>query len=120
MPSVAIIGAGMSGLAAARVLSDAGYAVTIFEKSRGVGGRAATRRRAGFIYDHGAQYIRQGNPDSVSLITTRFRAPDLLDISKPVWIFDAQGWIQEGDPDGRVPERVELGSGVPAAPVGSR
>ena len=32
------------------------------------------------------------------MITERFRADDLLDIAKPVWIFDAQGHIQEGDP----------------------
>jgi len=88
----------MSGLAAAHALHDAGYTVTLFEKSRGVGGRTATRKHAGFIYDHGAQYIKYGNPDSVSLITERFRAPDLIDISKPVWIFNAQGHIQEGDP----------------------
>ncbi|GAC1644681.1 MAG: FAD-dependent oxidoreductase [Ktedonobacteraceae bacterium] len=97
MSSIAIVGAGMSGLAAAYAMRDEGHPVTLFEKSRGVGGRAATRKRAGFIYDHGAQYIRQGNPESVALITERFRAPDLIDISKPVWIFDAQGHIQEGD-----------------------
>lgn len=98
MPSVAIIGAGICGLAAAHTLRDAGYTVTLFEQSRNVGGRAATRKRAGFIYDHGAQYIKQGSPDSISFITERFRTPDLIDISKPVWIFDGAGHIQEGDP----------------------
>lgn len=40
----AVIGAGAAGLTAARVLAEAGRDVTIFEKSRGVGGRMATRR----------------------------------------------------------------------------
>ncbi len=116
MSSIAIIGAGISGLAAAHVLLDTGYAVTIFEKSRGVGGRVATRKRAGFIYDHGAQYIRQGHPDSVSLITERFRAPDLVDISKPVWIFNAQGQVQEGDPAQNAEPKWTYRSGITALP----
>ncbi len=98
MPSIAIIGAGSSGLAAAHTLLDAGYTVTIFEKSRGVGGRAATRTRAGFIYDYGANYIKPGAPASVELITKRFSTPDLIDIQKPVWTFDGSQHIQEGDP----------------------
>src|SRR5690348_6346066 len=98
MFSVTIIGAGSSGLAAAHTLRDAGHSVTLFEKSGDVGGRATTRKRDGFIYDHGAQYIKQGSPTSVSLITERFRTPDLIDIRKPVWIFDGAGHIAEGDP----------------------
>jgi renalase len=96
--NIAIIGAGSSGLAAAHVLQDAGYAVTLFEQSGEVGGRATTRNRDGFIYDSGAQYIKGGSSSSDGLITERFRADDLLDIARPVWIFDAQGHIQEGDP----------------------
>ena len=59
---VAIIGAGMSGAAAARRLADAGLAVTLFEKSRGAGGRMATRRLDGGVFDHGAQFFRARNP----------------------------------------------------------
>jgi predicted NAD/FAD-dependent oxidoreductase len=98
MLSIAIIGAGSSALAAAHTLRDAGYAVTLFEQSSEVGGRATTRQRSGFIYDHGAQYIKQGHPASISLITERFRAPDLIDIQQPVWIFDRHNRIQPGDP----------------------
>jgi predicted NAD/FAD-dependent oxidoreductase len=98
MTSVAIIGAGLSGLAAAHTLQDAGRTVTIFEKSRGVGGRAATRKRDGFIYDHGAQYFKGGSDLSTEWITKRFPTSDLLDIAKPVWVFDGTGHIQEGDP----------------------
>jgi renalase len=48
----------MSGLACAQTLRTAGIVVTIFEKSRGLGGRLATRRMdSGAAFDHGAQYF---------------------------------------------------------------
>lgn len=54
--SIAIIGAGIAGITLARAMSPAAD-VTIFEKSRGLGGRMANRRREGFAFDHGAQYF---------------------------------------------------------------
>ena len=54
---VAVIGAGIAGLAAARRLKRSGAEVTLFEKSRGVGGRMATRRIDDLQFDHGAQYF---------------------------------------------------------------
>lgn len=56
-PSVAIIGAGLSGLTAAGALTDKGCSVRLFEKSRGPGGRMATRRKESYAFDHGAQYF---------------------------------------------------------------
>ena len=57
-PTVAVVGAGISGLTCARTLADHGLPVTVFEKSRGVGGRMATRRSDnGVPFDHGAQYF---------------------------------------------------------------
>jgi hypothetical protein len=57
-PKVAVIGAGLSGVTLARALRAAGYPVQVFEKSRGPGGRMATRRTAaGDTFDHGAQYF---------------------------------------------------------------
>lgn len=59
--TIAVIGAGIAGLTCARRLTQAGRTVRVFEKSRGPGGRIATRRvetdgvRAQF--DHGAQYF---------------------------------------------------------------
>ncbi len=52
-----IVGAGISGLMAAHTLSRAGCKVTVLDKSRGVGGRMATRRLDRWTFDHGAQYL---------------------------------------------------------------
>ena len=112
--SIAIIGAGISGLAAAHILVDAGQKVTLFEKDTGVGGRATTRQRSGFIYDFGVQYIKGGSPISTTWITQRFRVPDLIDINKPIWTFDAEGHIQEGDPIQNADPRWNYGSGLVA------
>lgn len=58
LPTVAVIGAGISGLMCARTLADHGLPVAVLEKSRGVSGRMATRRTDdGLTFDHGAQYF---------------------------------------------------------------
>jgi predicted NAD/FAD-dependent oxidoreductase len=54
---VVIVGAGLAGLLAAQVLERTGCRVVILEKSRGVGGRMATRYFAGASFDHGVQTI---------------------------------------------------------------
>jgi len=54
---IAVIGGGMAGLACANELARADAKVTLFERSRGLGGRLATRRQANLAFDHGAQYI---------------------------------------------------------------
>ena len=45
-PSIAVIGAGISGAACAAGLAAAGWQVTLFDKAREVGGRMATRQAA--------------------------------------------------------------------------
>jgi hypothetical protein len=59
LPNVAVVGAGLAGLACARRLQDAGRRVLVFDKGRGLGGRLATRRigDAGLSFDHGAQFV---------------------------------------------------------------
>ncbi len=54
---VAIIGAGLSGLWAARSLQDQGIQVALFEKANRPGGRACSRRFAGTLVDHGAAFL---------------------------------------------------------------
>ncbi|MEO0575758.1 MAG: FAD-dependent oxidoreductase [Pseudomonadota bacterium] len=59
---IAVIGAGVSGLAAAASLQRHHHDVTVFEKSRGPGGRTATRRNDTGFVDHGAQYFTMRDP----------------------------------------------------------
>lgn len=64
IPSVAVIGAGISGLNCAQTLQNQGVSVTVFEKSRGVGGRMSTRRKDDALqFDHGAQYFTARDAD---------------------------------------------------------
>jgi renalase len=53
---IAIIGAGISAITIAQNLK-AIASVSLFEKSRGVGGRMAFRRSGSYEYDHGAQFF---------------------------------------------------------------
>lgn len=66
MNDVIVIGAGLAGLAAARELAASGLQVKVLEKSRGVGGRMATRRvqtvHGEVLVDHGAQYFTCRSP----------------------------------------------------------
>lgn len=63
---IAIIGAGLSGLVAANRLAQAGHEVTVFEKSRGFGGRMATRYKSGdrsVKFDHGTSFLSARGAD---------------------------------------------------------
>jgi len=57
---IAIIGAGLAGLTLAQRLHQH-CDVTVFEKSRGVGGRMTTRHADPFSFDHGAQFFTVRN-----------------------------------------------------------
>jgi renalase len=54
---IAVVGAGIAGLLLARELKAAGCDVVVLEKSRGLGGRLATKRVEGAVFDQGAQYF---------------------------------------------------------------
>ena len=59
---VIVIGAGIAGLTAARALQAHGHDVAVLEKSRGYGGRAASRSVHGERIDHGAQFVTARDP----------------------------------------------------------
>ncbi|MDP8568374.1 NAD(P)/FAD-dependent oxidoreductase [Methylophilus aquaticus] len=73
--NVAVIGAGMAGLACGQALQQAGFLVTVFEKSRGPSGRVSTRTGEGWQCDHGAQYFT---------------------VSQPAFATQVQRWLQAG------------------------
>ena len=53
---IAVIGAGIAGITFARQLAENAN-VTVFEKSRGYGGRMSVRRSGHWQFDHGAQFF---------------------------------------------------------------
>lgn len=69
---IAIIGAGLAGLTAAQTLAEAGMRVSVFEKSRGLGGRLASRYPRGrdnsCVIDHGAPAAEADHPDSAAAL----------------------------------------------------
>ncbi|MGB3200368.1 MAG: FAD-dependent oxidoreductase [Nodosilinea sp.] len=88
MEDVVVVGAGLSGLTAAHALHQANYRVVVVDKSRGLGGRVATRRIGNTVVDHGCRYLQPFDDPHLSPI------PDLL----------AAGVLQPWQP-----ERFDLG-----------
>ena len=93
--NIAIIGAGIAGITAARTLAKAGHHVHVFEKSRGAGGRMSTRDSNFGTFDHGTQYFTVRDPRfSLALQTV----PGTADICRP-WSANA---VRVLDPLGHV------------------
>jgi len=66
---VIVIGAGVAGLACARVLTRAGLRAVVVERSNGVGGRCATRRiLEGQPVDHGVAFLHGSEPAFLAAI----------------------------------------------------
>lgn len=77
----------MAGLACASLLAEANFSVRVFEKSRGIGGRIATRRTAdGLQFDHGAQYFTATTPAFQAFTSAAHRAGTL------------ESWLPNGRP----------------------
>lgn len=92
MVSIAIIGAGIAGLTCGRMLQAAGHRVVWFEKSRGVGGRMATRRlEAGSWVDHGLRYWAPQGAD-LKMLTQELLSQGML---QP-WSAQAFVWDNRG------------------------
>ncbi len=95
---IAIIGAGLSGLAAAYRLAEIGSDVTVFEKSKGISGRAASRSRNGCRYDHGANYLKVSSDEVARLLFQSLPTDGLSRIVGDVDTFDGSGLVRAGDP----------------------
>ena len=92
--NIAVIGAGMAGLACARTLANAGHSVTVFEKGDRPGGRVAAVDTPFGTFDHGAQYFTIRDPRFEAALAT---CPE----SRKPWSANA---VRVLDPHGRVAE----------------
>lgn len=81
---IGIVGAGISGLAAARTLHDAGHEVVVFEKSRAVGGRCATRRVGEYTFDTGVTSIAPRGRSLETWLFERLPRDELVKIEQPI------------------------------------
>ncbi len=97
--SVAVVGAGLAGLACARRLQAAGLHLRVFESQRAPGGRMATRRYQAACFDHGAQYFTATGA-AFRQVVEQAAAAGLVDRWRPHW-------------PGGEQERKELWVGVP-------
>ncbi|MFG0380153.1 NAD(P)/FAD-dependent oxidoreductase [Pseudomonas sp. zbq_18] len=79
---IAIIGTGLAGLSAAQALHAAGMEVQLFDKSRGSGGRMASKRSDAGSLDLGAQYFTARDRRFVEVVQQ----------------WQARGWVAEWDP----------------------
>jgi len=93
---VLIIGAGLAGLTAAKVLKAAGVSIKILEASDGIGGRVRTDIVNGFLLDRGFQVLLTAYPE-----TRRFLDYDRLNLKTfdpGALILGAEGSSEIGDP----------------------
>jgi polyamine oxidase len=95
-PRVIVIGAGVSGLSAARALVAQGVSVVVLEQRERIGGRVWTDRSLGFPIERGANWVEgvEGNP--LMALIEEAGARTVVD-QESVRAFDFDGRELEGD-----------------------
>ncbi|SFB91928.1 hypothetical protein SAMN05444422_10330 [Halobiforma haloterrestris] len=95
---IGVVGAGAAAAAATYVISETvdDATVTVLEKSGGLCGRAATRRRDGIVYDYGANYVKSDDQRVTDLLTETLETEGLVEIEEPIWTFDRDGEVSPG------------------------
>lgn len=108
---VGIVGAGAAGLAAARTLKAAGHEVVVFEKSRGFGGRAATKRIGEYTFDSGATSIAPRGLALQKVMLEELPQDELVQVTRPIYTH-SMGRIEPGDSSRNRMARYTYRSGI--------
>ncbi len=96
-PSVIVIGAGVSGLAAAKTLVDSGCKVTVLEARDRMGGRILTDRSWGTPIDLGASWLHGIDSNPVAEIIKKLKLPTVTTEYEEAAIYeDGRRWA-DGD-----------------------
>ena len=93
---VAVIGAGLSGLAAARQIQQSGLSVVIVESSDAVGGRVRTDNVDGFLLDRGFQVLLTAYPELATQVDMEALDLQSFDPGAFVWIKSKNGGLGKG------------------------
>jgi len=91
-----IVGAGISGLIAAKVLEDHGFCPIVIESTESAGGRVKTDIIDGYQLDHGFQVLLTAYPAAKKYLD--FKALDLQRFLPGAAIFTSRRQIVLGDP----------------------
>lgn len=89
--TVIVIGAGISGLAAAKKLKQKGFTVIVLEAQEKVGGRLRTDRSLGVAFDEGASWIHGPNGNPITILASQSGANTFLTDDDNVSVFDING-----------------------------
>jgi predicted NAD/FAD-dependent oxidoreductase len=92
---IAVIGAGIAGIICAQQLQQAGYQVVVLEKSRGFGGRFATRRLHNTRADHGVRYLEPDGEQLQQLIKLLTNRNILQVWTEAIYELGADGSLQQ-------------------------
>ena len=88
---VIVVGAGISGLAAAQKLHQSGYEVLVLEAQEKVGGRIRTNRSLGVPFDEGASWIHGPRNNPITDLATKAGATTYRTDDDSVKVFDLGG-----------------------------
>lgn len=95
---VVIVGAGLAGLSAAKILTAKGLSCLVLEAADRVGGRVKTDEYEGFLLDHGFQVFLKAYPEARQLLNyDRLDLKEFFNGSK-VWLGSADGFQKVADP----------------------